>query len=142
LILALAMSLAACSAQPQEVPVISYDQAKSELVALVEDTAELVGGEWTIERFEGEGWCNYAEGVDGKNYAAWRSALPSGDPQVLAEQVQADWESRGFEVTTRFTPDPDLYDVIIHGPGGFSVSFGSSEKTMILSGQSVCIRAE
>lgn len=120
----------------------SYDQAKSELVALVEETAELVGGEWTIERFEGEGWCNYAEDVDGKNYAAWRSAPPSDDPKALAERVQADWEARGFEVTTRFTPDPDLYDVIIHGPNGFGASFGSSEATMILSGQSVCVKAE
>lgn len=120
----------------------SYDEAKSELVALVEETAELVGGEWTIERFEGEGWCNYAEGVDGKNFAAWRSAPPSGDPKALAEQVEADWEARGFEVTTRHTPDPDLYDVVVHGPGGFSARFGSSSRGMILDGASVCVKAE
>lgn len=120
----------------------SYDEAKSDLVTLLDETAELVGGEWTVDPVEAVGWCNYAEGVDGKNFLAWRSAPPSGDPKALAEQVQADWEARGFEVTTRFTPDPDLYDVIIRGPQGFTAGFGSSAAAMILDGTSVCVKAE
>jgi len=122
--------------------VTSYDEAKVELVALVEETSALVGGEWTVEEFEGEGWCNYAEGVDGKNFAAWRSAPPSDDPKAVADQVHAEWEARGFEVTTRLTPDPDMYEVIVRAPGGFHANFTAGVGSMILSGESVCVKAE
>jgi hypothetical protein len=142
LVLASTVSLAACATQTPEVPVISYDEAKTELVTLLDETAETLGGEWTIERFEGEGWCNYAEGVDGRNFAAWRSAPPSDDPQASAEQVRAEWESRGFEVETNVVPDPDIYQVNARGSGGFHVHLSSGAAKMILSGESECIRAD
>lgn len=121
---------------------ITLDEARAELVALVEEAADLVGGEWTVEAFEGEGWCNYAEGVDGKNFAVWRSTPGTGDPKAVAAKVQADWEAKGLDVTTRLTPDPDLYEVIVRAPGGFHANFSSSAAAMILSGESECIRAD
>ena len=143
LILALALFLAACSTQPQEDPMISSDQAKNDLVTLFDETAETIGGEWTVStEFEGWDFCNFDRGVDGRAYLAWRSAAPSDDLKAVAELVQADWESRGFEVTTRFTADPDLHEVIARGPYHFSASFGSSAKTMMLTGQSACVKAE
>ncbi len=119
----------------------TLDEAKAELVTLVEETSASVGGEWTVEAFEGEGWCNYAEGVDGKNFAAWRSAPASDDPKGAAEKVQAEWEAKGLDVTTRLTPDPDMYEVIVRAPGGFHANFTSGAETMILSGESVCVKA-
>lgn len=121
---------------------ISYDEAKGQLGGLLDETAEAIGGKWTIERFEGEGWCNYAEGVDGRNFAAWRSAPPSDDPQSIAEQVRADWEPRGFEVETNVVPDPDIYQVNARGSGGFHGHLSSGATTMILSGESTCILAD
>ena len=122
---------------------ISSDQAKNDLVTLFDETAETIGGEWTVDTVV-EGWdfCNFDRGVDGTAYLAWRSAPPTDDLKAVAELVQADWESRGFEVTTRFTADPDLHEVIARGPYRFSASFGSSAKIMILRGQGACVKAE
>ena len=143
LILALALFLAACSTQPQEDPMISSDQAKNDLVTLFDETAETIGGEWTVDtEFEGWDFCNFDRGVDGTAYLARRSAPPSDDLKAVAELVQADWESRGFEVTTRFTADPPLHEVIAHGPYHFSALFGSSAKIMILRGEGACVKAE
>ena len=122
---------------------ISSDQAKNDLVTLLDETAENIGGEWTVNtEFEGWGFCNFDRGVDGTAYLAWRTAPPSDDLKAVAEQVKAEWESRGFEVTTRFTADPDLHEVIARGPYHFYARLSSSAKTMILDGESACVKAD
>ena len=122
---------------------ISSDQAKNDLVTLFDETAETIGGEWTVNtEFEGWDFCNFDRGVDGTAYLAWRVAPPSDDPKAVAELVQADWESRGFDVTTHFLPDPPLHEVIARGPYRFFARLSSSAKIMILDGESACVKAE
>ncbi|MGV8851682.1 MAG: hypothetical protein ACOH1M_03830 [Rhodoglobus sp.] len=120
----------------------SYEEGKVELVTLLNGTAETIGGEWTIGEHEGEERCNFDDNVDGRTFAAWRSAPPVDDPQSAAEEVQGVWQDSGYDVTTRFTPDPDVYEVIARGPNKFVATFGSSAEAMIMRGASACVKAK
>ncbi|MBH0008852.1 hypothetical protein [Salinibacterium sp. SWN1162] len=113
-----------------------------ELVTLFDGTADAIGGEWTIGEHEGEERCNFDEGVEGRPFAAWRSAPPVDDLQAAAEEVQGVWQDSGYDVTIRFTPDPDVYEVVARGSNRFVATFGTSAETMTLRGASACVKAK
>lgn len=135
----LSLVLSGCATEIQEVSVPSYAESKNELVALFDDTAQLVGGDWTIDAFEGGGVCFVSEGVSGRSWSAARSSPSEADPELVAAQVRADWEARGYAVEVRVTEGLGLHEVIVRGPYKFSASLMAGPALILLSGESACV---
>lgn len=134
--------LVACAAECEDRPLISFYRGQAQVVTVLDETVEEVGGEWTIEPFERAGWCSFEQETDGKKFVATRSAALSGNLDVVAERVRAVWESRGLDVGTYVDPETDFHYVNATGTQGLYVYFGSNAYVMTLIGESACTRAD
>ncbi|MEV8272810.1 hypothetical protein [Microbacterium sp. NPDC077184] len=126
--------LAGCS--PQEGTDMTPDQARDNLIALIESTAAELGGAWEdpIQPYP-EG-CTMSGGASGVRYNSGAGSAPSADPEVDAERVAEYWRSLGMEARVVLDPPAAVFAT---GGASTNISFDAGPQSSSILGSSVCV---
>ncbi|CAN5152912.1 hypothetical protein BH11ACT5_BH11ACT5_05630 [soil metagenome] len=110
----------------------SLAEARSALYSTLDDTQELIGGDWTTLDDPNSRGCILGD-VAGRTFSALRTAAPVADPSAA---VAAAWEDAGFTVeTTAIGPVSQLVGT---SDGAALLIFRLSDRAMTLQGESEC----
>lgn len=112
-------------------------EARTELLAVLQQTESLVGGDWDRQDDPTPRSCTVQWGLAGVAYPALRLApLSAGSADAVARA----WDRWGYDVS-RAAVGPAA-QVIARGDGGELLVFRVSDKGMTLQGESACRPAE
>ena len=126
--------LAGCS--PQEGTDMTPDQAREDLVTLIESTAEELGGTWEASNQPYPDGCTFSGGAPGVRYNYGLRTLPGNDRAAAAERVAAHWEAKGLEVRVILDPPASVFAT---GGPSTNLSFAAGPESYFVSGSSVCV---
>lgn len=107
-------------------------EARADLYATLDDTQNLIGGDWTNQDDPNSLACEFG-GTAGRTYSALRVAAPVADPSAA---VEAAWVSAGYTVeSTEIGPVSQL---VGEASGHALLIFRLSDRAMTLQGESEC----
>ena len=119
------------------VPGDSPAEARDDLLSVLDDTQQLVGGDWDVRDASAARSCTVQWGLRGVTYPALRLATASAVSLAAVESAWKGW-GYGVEITT-VGPATQLIGT---GPGGELLIFRLSDRGMTLQGESACRPAE
>lgn len=132
-----ALLLTGCSTGGSE-NTMTPQEAQAELLALLDETQEAVGGQWQVDDDDTPLQCILPSGETGVTFSGYRRA--SQPVEGGADAVAAFWESKGFTVE----PRPELAgldDVFVRFPGEPDryLHFAIGDNVMALEGWGRCV---
>ena len=86
-----------CAVQP--VSTVSDDEAHDRFLALLDDTQDVIGGEWEVRDDPTPRECVIPLWVGGTRMPALRVGEPASSPASAADLVAEEWEAQGIQVT-------------------------------------------
>ncbi|MBF4585664.1 hypothetical protein [Curtobacterium sp. VKM Ac-2887] len=140
LILTAALSAAGCSSVSGG-NAVDPSEAKQSIVGIVKESADAVGGEWTVYRGPAAEVCTQSGGGDGARfvYVLERSGTDGTDPATDISAVEDFWESKGV-TTERFESGGSDPLTGIRGADGpvTSIGFNAYPQRYSITGVSKC----
>ncbi|ROR31360.1 hypothetical protein EDF63_2801 [Curtobacterium sp. JUb34] len=139
-ILTAALSAAGCSNAPGS-KAADPSEAKQSIVSIVEESADAVGGDWTVYRGPAAEVCTQSGGGDGARfvYILERSDTDGTDPAADIRTVEELWQAKGI-TTERFESGGSDPLTGIRGADGpvTSIGFNAYPQRYSITGVSKC----
>jgi len=136
----LGVAQTAGSAQaPGSDSVPTLEQARADFYAVIDDTQELIGGEWDVQDDPNSRGCLLEDGSAGRTFSVLRLAPPSDlsvTASVTTASVTAAWEQAGYEVE-QMSIGP-VTQLIATSEAHEQLIFRVSDRAMTLQGESEC----
>lgn len=137
--LGVVFALAGCAAPAAPLPTDSPQETQAVLVDLLDETQEIVGGEWQIQDSPSPDPCQLpGSGDEGVTFTGSRTLATGLDEDALLAVVDQ-LENEGFEVgRARVGPFENVRGVM-PGNQAFYVLLSSGERVANLTGQAPCV---
>jgi hypothetical protein len=141
---AIALLLAGCAPQSQptpEVPTMTLEESKQQLLDIFDAAVAAAGGEWDLKTERVPSTCSLASGEEGEMYSLVGTGPGAADPDATAEAVAAAWRELGYEVRTRDAEFGGIEVRYERDAAGLYFAFGANERATDLDGTSPCVPA-
>ncbi len=133
--------VAGCTTQTRETD-MQADQARDDMVALVELTMRTAGGDWTaLSKRPAASGCTTSERAEGVSFSWDQERSGADDPEALVRDVAATWKQRDYDVTFRQDQIDDgrpLWSAITTGQAVRSISVNASPRRVSIEVESDC----
>lgn len=123
----------------QRGPTVQPNEAKQDIVDVVDRTTEALGGEWTVRRGPALGPCPATAGTNGVTWTYILDRDEVGDKTADRAQVEDLWDSSGITASDYESGGADpLRGVVGHGGPTWSIEFLTRSDGYTVHGVSQC----
>lgn len=139
---AIALLLTGCAPQSPptpEVPTMTLEESKQQLLDIFDAAVAAAGGEWDLKTDRVPSTCSFASGEEGEMYSLVGAGPGAPDPAAAAAAVAAAWRDLGYDVRTREAEFGVVEVRYERDEAGLYFAFGANDRATDLDGTSPCV---